>query len=243
MQVPEVSQKFSVTASGKNLWWRSNSRQLTHIVYEGSFNKNFIISGVPEDKRPKHQQKVSNRILWPWGTQNQSDQIQFFLMIPREFPFLPLHMRYILPYKAMIIKSVSYWHNAKTKTCLHSTFILNLKCDFRAEIIFCRIDENKSKLGRRENWHHWSNVARLSKYILQFVEINMHDSLVVLFIGLTDVRLFKWIVLWLKDSSRRHLSICHLLLNAEKACIINARKVILKLDYSIPWTRDAMRNF
>lgn len=167
----------------------------------------------------------------------------FFLMIPREFPFLPLHMRYILPYKAMIIKAVSYWHNAKTKTCLHSTFILKLKCDFTAEIIFCRIDENKSKLGRRENWHHWSNVARLSKYILQFVEINMHDSLVVLFIGLTDVRLFKWIVLWLKDSSRRHLSICHLLLNAEKACIINARKVILKLDYSIPWTRDAMRNF
>ena len=140
----------------------------------------------------------------------------FFLMIPREFPFLPLHMRYILPYKAMIIKAVSYWHNAKTKTCLHSTFILNLKCDFTAEIIFCRIDENKSKLGRRENWHHWSNVARLSKYILQFVEINMHDSLVVLFIGLTDVRLFKWIVLWLKDSSRRHLSICHLLFNAEK---------------------------
>lgn len=99
----------------------------------------------------------------------------FFLMIPREFPFLPLHMRYILPYKAMIIKAVSYWHNAKTKTCLHSTFILKLKCDFTAEIIFCRIDENKSKLGRRENWHHWSNVARLSKDIPQFVEINITD--------------------------------------------------------------------
>ena len=32
----------------------------------------------------------------------------FFFMIPREFPFLPLHMRYILSYKAIIINAVSY---------------------------------------------------------------------------------------------------------------------------------------
>ena len=44
-------------------------------------------------------------------------------MIPREFPFLPLHMRYILSYKAIIINAVSYWHNAKTQTCLHERLI------------------------------------------------------------------------------------------------------------------------
>ena len=45
---------------------------------------------------------------------------------------------------------------------------------------------------------------------------NQYNWLFILFIGLTDVRLCQWIVLWLKDSSRRHLSICHLLFNAEK---------------------------
>ena len=44
-------------------------------------------------------------------------------MIPREFPCLPLDMRYILSYKAIIINAVSYWHNAKTQTCLHERLI------------------------------------------------------------------------------------------------------------------------
>ena len=47
-------------------------------------------------------------------------------MIPREFPCLPLDMRYILSYKAIIINAVSYWHNAKTQTCLHEHFIFVL---------------------------------------------------------------------------------------------------------------------
>ena len=33
---------------------------------------------------------------------------KFFFMIPREFPCLPLHMRHILSYKAIIINAVSY---------------------------------------------------------------------------------------------------------------------------------------
>lgn len=44
-------------------------------------------------------------------------------MIPREFPCLPVDMRYILSYKAIIINAVSYWRNAKTQTCLHERLI------------------------------------------------------------------------------------------------------------------------
>lgn len=47
----------------------------------------------------------------------------FFFMIPRAFPFLSLH---ILSYKAIIINAVSYWHIAKTQTCLHEHFIFVL---------------------------------------------------------------------------------------------------------------------
>ena len=44
-------------------------------------------------------------------------------MIPRAFPFLSLH---ILSCKAIIINAVSYWHIAKTQTCLYEHFIFVL---------------------------------------------------------------------------------------------------------------------
>ena len=124
MKEPEVSEKFSISAE-------IYDDEATHGYRPLSCRRARIIKSLlflvflktnAENTSKKFLVETCGHI----ELRTMMIKCKFFFMIPREFPCLPLHMRYILSYKAIIINAVSYWHIAKTQTCLHEHFIFVL---------------------------------------------------------------------------------------------------------------------
>lgn len=106
MKEPEVSEKFSISAEiyddeathGYRLLSCRRARIIKSLLFLVFLKTN------AENTSKKFLVETCGHI----ELRTMMIKCKFFFMIPREFPCLPLHMRYILSYKAIIINAVSY---------------------------------------------------------------------------------------------------------------------------------------
>ena len=134
MKEPEVSEKFSISAE-------IYDDEATHGYRPLSCRRARIIKSLLFLVYLKtNAQNTSKKFLVETcghiELRTMMIKYNFFFMIPRAFPFLSLHMRYILSYKAIIINAVSYWHIAKRRHAYMNILFLSYSRAYESISLF-----------------------------------------------------------------------------------------------------------